>query len=66
MTHKPRLVDVEEIARLLGISSRHVYRLADSGRMPYPIKLGGAVRWDLDVISHWIDQGCPKQEVRRG
>jgi len=66
MTHKPRLVDVEEIAKLLGISSRHVYRLADSGRMPRPIKLGGAVRWDVDAVSQWIDQGCPKQEVRRG
>jgi excisionase family DNA binding protein len=55
-----RLMDVAAVARLLGVSARHIYRLADGGRMPRPIKLGGAVRWDRAVITKWIDGGCPR------
>ena len=61
-----RLLDVRAVAGLLGVSGRHVYRLADSGRMPRPMKLGGAVRWDRDEITRWIDAGCPAQERNGG
>lgn len=53
-----RLLDVGAVAAMLGVSGRHVYRLADSGRMPRPIRLGGAVRWDRDTIERWITDGC--------
>jgi prophage regulatory protein len=61
-----RLLDVRAVAGLLGVSGRHVYRLADSGRMPRPMKLGGAVRWDRDEIRRWIDAGCPVVVKRKG
>ncbi|MFN5852097.1 MAG: helix-turn-helix transcriptional regulator [Pirellulaceae bacterium] len=61
-----RLLDVQAVAGLLGVSGRHVYRLADSGRMPRPLKLGGAVRWDRDEIRRWIDAGCPAVIERKG
>ena len=54
-----QLMTVDAVAAMLAISSRHVYRLADSGRMPRPFKLGGANRWDRDVIEAWIKDGCP-------
>jgi excisionase family DNA binding protein len=54
-----RLLDVEAVAALLGVSSRHVYRLADGGRMPRPLKLGGARRWDRQAVEQWIADGCP-------
>lgn len=60
-----RLVDVRSVAEMLGVSSRQVYRLADAGRMPQPIKLGGAVRWSRRAIVEWIDAGCPPQEDQR-
>ena len=38
----PLLLDVNAVAeRLLACSTRHVYRLADSSRMPPPLKVGG-------------------------
>jgi excisionase family DNA binding protein len=52
-------VAVGTVAGLLGVSSRHVYRLADAGRMPRPLKLGGARRWDRVAIESWIADGCP-------
>ena len=57
------LLDVKDVARLLGgCSTRHVYRLADAGRMPCPIKLGTLVRWRRSELQAWIDSGCPSRQ----
>jgi excisionase family DNA binding protein len=65
-TEPARMLDVTAVANLLGVSSRHVYRLADGGRMPRPLKLGGAVRWDRRTIEDWIAAGCPNVATRQG
>jgi excisionase family DNA binding protein len=54
-----QLLDVRAVAALLDCSPRHVYRLADAGRMPQPVRLGALVRWPRQVIADWIDAGCP-------
>jgi excisionase family DNA binding protein len=51
-------VDASEVARLLGCSSRTVLRLADAGRIPWGVKLGGLRRWDLLEIEAFIEAGC--------
>jgi len=58
------LLTVGDVARLLRCSIRHVYRLADSGAMPRPVRLGQLVRWSRPAVSDWIAAGCPA--VRRG
>jgi len=55
----PAMLDVQAVADLLGCSSRHVYRLADVGRLPRPVKLGALVRWSRVSSESWIAQGCP-------
>jgi len=55
---------VDEVAGMLSVSSRQVYRLADGGLMPKPLKLGGSVRWDRKVVEDWVAAGCPS--VMRG
>jgi excisionase family DNA binding protein len=59
-----KLGDVNVVAQKLSCSPRHTYRLADSGKMPLPRRLGALVRWDLDEIDAWIAAGCPA--CRRG
>ena len=54
-----KLLDVQEVAALLGCSTRHVYRLADAGKMPKPVRLGALVRWSKATIEDWIADGCP-------
>ena len=56
---EPLLIDVTRVANLCSCSVRHIYRLADSGKMPRPIKLGGLVRWDREDIVRWVADGCP-------
>lgn len=51
--------DVDAIAELLGCSSRHVRRLADSGAMPRPIHIGRLVRWRKTEVDAWLNAGCP-------
>jgi len=52
------LLDVRAVAALLDCSARHVYRLADAGHMPPPVKLGALVRWRREAINAWIADGC--------
>jgi excisionase family DNA binding protein len=54
------LLDVKTVARLLSCSSRHVWRMADSGDMPRPVKLGSLCRWSRQSIDDWISKGCPR------
>jgi excisionase family DNA binding protein len=56
------MLAVHGVARLLGCSTRTVYRLVDSGRMPRPVKLGALVRWPREVVESWIASGCPSQQ----
>lgn len=57
------LLDVNDVALLLGgCSTRHVYRLADAGRMPRPLRLGSLVRWRRTELAAWIASGCPSQQ----
>ncbi|MCL4207592.1 MAG: helix-turn-helix domain-containing protein [Pirellulaceae bacterium] len=53
------LLDVQNVAALLNCSPQHVRRLADSGKMPRPIRLGGLVRWRKTDLESWLDRGAP-------
>ena len=60
------LLDVNEVAAMLGCSARHVYRLTDAGKMPRPVKLGSLVRWNRASIEDWIGGGCKPVRTGRG
>jgi excisionase family DNA binding protein len=53
------LLDVRAVAALLDCSPRHVYRLADAGRMPAPVRVGALVRWRRADLDAWLAAGCP-------
>lgn len=54
------LLDVRGVAAMLDCSRRHVYRMADSGQMPRPVKLGALVRWRRSDLDEWLQAGCPR------
>ena len=61
------LIDVRQVAEMIGCSTRTVYRFSDAGKMPRPLKLGGAVRWRRSDIEQWIADGCrPVRPTRKG
>ena len=49
----PRLVSIEDVAKHLGVSVRHVRRLVFERRIPY-VKWGHLVRFDIDDVNDWL------------
>jgi predicted DNA-binding transcriptional regulator AlpA len=61
-----RLGDAKAVGRLLDLSWRTIYRLADAGKIPQGCKLGASRRWDLAEIEEFIRGGCkPPKGARR-
>lgn len=62
-TRTPRepLIAPSELARRLGISRSHLYRLAARSGLPSPLRLGGILRWDPRVIEEWLAAGARPQ-----
>lgn len=52
-----RMLSVAEVATLLNVSKRHVWRLKSAGKLPQPIKVGRAVRWTQESIATFIENG---------
>lgn len=56
---EPLLIQAEELARMLGVSTRTLWRLLSAGRLPRPVRFGGNTRWRLAEVKAWIARGCP-------
>ena len=55
-------LSADEVAEILGISRAHVWKLASSGRLPRPVRLGRAVRWDRKTLEAWLAAGAPPRD----
>lgn len=54
------MLKVGEIANLLTLSKRAVFRMNTLGSMPQSVTVGkGAIRWRESDIDLWIDMDCP-------
>jgi excisionase family DNA binding protein len=49
----PRLLDVTEVADILGVNVRHIRRLVFENRIPY-VKWGRLVRFDPRELERWL------------
>jgi predicted DNA-binding transcriptional regulator AlpA len=61
----PLLITASKLAALLEVSTRTLWRLRSAGRLPEPVRLGGAVRWRREEIQNWIAGGCQGPRDRR-
>jgi predicted DNA-binding transcriptional regulator AlpA len=55
---KKRLGSVRDVEAITSMDRSAVLRYADSGRMPWGMKIGALRRWDLGEIEAWIAGGC--------
>lgn len=58
-----KLLSAEEVGKMLSLSHRQIFRLNSSGKIPAPIRIGGAVRWSAEVISAWLAAGAPDRRT---
>ncbi|WP_437186684.1 helix-turn-helix transcriptional regulator [Planctomicrobium sp. SH668] len=64
-TIPPPLLTVDDLAAVLKVSKRTIWRMRSCCQLPKPVKVGGGVRWRKSDIDAWIAQGCPTLPVRK-
>lgn len=62
-TMRPLLLKAEDAAAYLGISYRHFRTLHSAGKLPAPVRLGNAVRWNRDELERWVSAGVPARDA---
>ena len=55
----PGLLTSREVAALLRCSERSLRIWRKQGRIPEPVTIGSAVRWERATLARWIAAGCP-------
>ncbi len=61
---EPLLIAAADVARLLDVSTRTLWRQLSAGQIPKPVRFGGTVRWRLEEVRQWISEGCPLPRAR--
>jgi excisionase family DNA binding protein len=61
----PMLIDAKQIARLLGISKRHLARLVHDGEFPRPLRLGTSSRWSASDYNDYVTRLRERQDNKR-
>lgn len=54
-----RYMTAKQVGERYACSERTIYRWADLGKMPAPIKIGGTVRFKIETIDQWEADGFP-------
>jgi predicted DNA-binding transcriptional regulator AlpA len=54
-----QLLSAQAVGKMLSLSKRQIFRLNSCGKIPAPIRIGGAVRWAESTISRWLQDGAP-------
>lgn len=51
-----KLMGIDELGALLGLSERSIQKLVKRGGFPPPIKLGRASKWSSAAVQIWLDE----------
>jgi prophage regulatory protein len=58
-----QLINAKTLGGMLALSKRQIFRLNSCGKIPAPIRIGGAVRWDAAEIADWLAAGAPDRKT---
>lgn len=56
------LLTVRDLASKLKVSTRQVWKLRSSGKLPDSVNISRSVRWRASDIDEWVRLGCPARE----
>ncbi|APW58644.1 helix-turn-helix transcriptional regulator [Paludisphaera borealis] len=60
----PLLICAVDVARMMGVSERTLWRLVSAGRVPTPLRIGRNTRWRAGEVRDWIERGCPASHAK--
>ena len=58
-----QLLTAKALGEMLNLSKRQIFRLNSSGKIPAPIRIGGAVRWAESTVTEWLQAGAPDRKT---
>jgi len=58
-----QLLNASMLGQMLSLSKRQIFRLNSCGKLPAPIRIGGAVRWAESTIAEWLSCGAPDRKT---
>lgn len=58
-----QLLTAKQLGGMLRLSKRQIFRLNSCGKIPAPVRIGGAVRWSEDEIIEWLKAGAPARKT---
>ena len=58
-----KLLTAKAVGEMLSLSKRQIFRLNSSGKIPAPVRIGGAVRWSVEEISAWLAASAPDRRT---
>ena len=59
-----QLLSAKELAKMLSLSKRQVYRLDSCGKLGIAkLRIGGSIRFRQDEVANWIAAGCPDRKT---
>jgi len=56
------LLTVREVAVVLRVSPRQIWKLNSIARLPAPVRLSRSVRWRASDITEFVRLGCPSRD----
>ena len=56
-----RLLNVEELSELTGLSKNTIYCWVSQRRIPF-VKVGRLTKFDLQKIDHWIEENSIREQ----
>lgn len=62
-TTTEKLLTAKAVGEMLSLSKRQIFRLNSCGKIPAPIRIGGAVRWSAEEISAWLAASAPDRRT---
>jgi prophage regulatory protein len=58
-----KLLTAQAVGDMLSLSKRQIFRLNSCGKIPAPLRIGGAVRWSEGTIGAWLKAGAPDRRT---
>ena len=62
-TNTCQLLSAKALGQMLSLSKRQIFRLNSCGKIPAPIRIGGAVRWSEQECAEWLAAGAPDRKT---
>jgi len=50
-------LNLKQLAKLFGVSERHLYRQKAAGKLPLPVRIGRSLRWNCEEFRCHFGKG---------